>query len=81
LRGAIAAVLSELWMQLEERLPYSCGDLLARIRERGAVEFEYGDEEVRVHGRVPPSLAGDIARAAEEWRRARKARSRDEPNL
>ena len=79
LRKALAAVLSELWVEVEEELPYSAGELLARIRERATVEFEYQDEGVKMHGRVPPSLAGDIVKAAEAWRRARAARSTDAP--
>ena len=74
LRRSIAAVLAELWVETDAPLPYSEGDLLSRIRERGTVEFDYRDEDVRVHGRVPPSLAGDIARASEAWQRVRKER-------
>ncbi len=80
LKDAVASVLSELWIEVDERLPYSAGDLLARTRERGQVEFEYGDEDVGVHGRVPPALAGDIVRTANGWRRVQGTRSTGEPN-
>ena len=79
LKEAVASVLSELWVEVDARLPYSAGDLLARTRERGQVEFEYGDEDVGVRGRVPPALAGDIVRAAEGWRRVQRTRSTGEP--
>jgi len=79
LRDALAVVLSELWIEVDQELPYSAGGLLARIRERGTVDFEYRDEEVHISGRVPPSLAGDVAKASAEWHRARQARSRDVP--
>jgi len=69
----MSAVLAELWVETDLALPYSAGDLLARVRERGAVEFEYGDEDVHIKGRVPPSLAGDLRSAAAAWTRAQKA--------
>ncbi len=74
LRAALVTVLAELWTEVDVLLPYSAGDLLARVRERGTVEFEYGDEEVRVYGRVPPSLAGTVQLVATEWRRAKTRR-------
>ena len=55
-------------------MPYSAGELLARVRERGTVEFEYRDEDVRVQGRVPPSMAGDLHTEAAAWERAQRAR-------
>ncbi|MBN1319203.1 MAG: 50S ribosome-binding GTPase, partial [Thermoleophilia bacterium] len=73
LRDAMAAVLSELWLEIDLSLPYSAGELLARVRERGLVEFEYRDEDVHVQGRVPPSLAGDLHSAARTWARLRRA--------
>ena len=42
------------------RLPYAAGELLARVRERGTVELEYGERDVRVDGRVAPALAGEL---------------------
>jgi GTP-binding protein HflX len=74
LRGRIATVLADLWFDVDLALPYSAGELLARVRERGMVEFEYRDEDVRLHGRVPPSMADDLRAAAFAWERAVKAR-------
>ena len=44
------------------RVPYAAGELLARVRERGAIELEYRDRDVRVRGRVAPALAGRAGR-------------------
>jgi GTP-binding protein HflX len=74
LRGMMATVLAELWLEIDLALPYSAGELLARVRERGTVEFEYRDEDVRIQGRVPPSMAGDLRNAAHAWERALSAR-------
>ena len=74
LRDMIATVLADLWLDIDVAVPYSAGDLLARVRERGTVEFEYRDEDVRIHGRVPPSMAGDLRDAALAWERALKDR-------
>ncbi len=72
LKTKLGLVLAELWLPVDLDLPYSAGELLARVRERGQVTFDYNDEDVRVAGRVPPSLAGELQRAAETWRRARR---------
>jgi GTP-binding protein HflX len=77
LRGLMATVLADLWLEIDLAVPYSVGDLLARVRERGMVEFEYRDEDVRIQGRVPPSMASDLHGAAEAWERALKARKAD----
>ena len=73
LRSKLAAVLSDLWLQVDLSVSYADGELLARVRERGSVTFEYGDEDVRVTGRVPPAMAGELRRKAEAWERARRA--------
>ena len=78
LRTMIATVLADLWLEVDVALPYSAGDLLARIRERGTVDFDYRDEDVRIVGRVPPSMAGDLRDAALAWERAIKARKATE---
>ena len=70
LRLRIASVLADLWDEIDVTLPYSEGELLARVRERGTVEVDYRDAGVRITGRVVPSLAGEL-RAAEA--RARSA--------
>jgi GTP-binding protein HflX len=72
LREELGAVLAELWVEVDAGLPYSDGALLARLRERGAVNLEYLDTEVRVRGRVAPSLAGELAEAARAWRRTQR---------
>ena len=71
LRELMATVLAELWLEIDLAVPYSAGELLARVRERGTVEFEYRDEDVRIRGRVPPSMAGDLHDARPpHWERA-----------
>jgi GTP-binding protein HflX len=60
LRELIATVLAELWVEIDFRLPYSAGELLSRVRERGTVEFDYGEKEIRVQGRVPPAMAAEL---------------------
>jgi GTP-binding protein HflX len=74
LRDAMSTVLAELWVEVDVAVSYSAGELLARVRERGAVEFEYRDEDVHIRGRVPPSLEADLGRAAADWARAQRAR-------
>jgi GTP-binding protein HflX len=73
LKNKLGVVLAELWLQVDVHVPYSMGELLARVRERGQVTFDYNDEDVRVVGRVPPSLAGELQRAGEAWQKARGA--------
>ncbi len=74
LRGMMATVLAELWLDVDLAVPYSAGELLARVRERGNVEFEYRDEDVRIQGRVPPSMIADLQASAGAWQMALKAR-------
>ena len=76
LRGIVATVLADLWLEVDLAVPYSAGELLARVRERGTAVFEYRDEDVRIRGRVPPSMAGELQRAALGWERALRARER-----
>ena len=52
LRAEIAALLASMWVDVDVCLPYAAGELLARVRERGTIELEYGEREVRVVGRV-----------------------------
>jgi GTPase len=70
LRASLAAVLADLWEDVDVTLPYSEGELLARIRERGTVEIEYGGTDVAIRGRVAPAMAGELRAAAERWSRA-----------
>ena len=67
LRAEIAALLASLWEDVDVTLPYTAGELLARIRERGTIELDYRDRDVRVHGRISPALAGEIRAVAERW--------------
>ncbi len=67
LRVELAAVLASLGVDVDLAVPYAAGELLARVRERGAIELEYRDRDVRVHGRVTPALAGELGAAAARW--------------
>jgi GTP-binding protein HflX len=67
LRAALSALLASLWVAVDVHVPYAAGELLARIRERGTVELEYGNRDVRVSGRVAPVLAAELRRVAAEW--------------
>ena len=63
-QAELASLLASMWVSVDVRVPYSAGELLARIRERGTVELEYGPTDVRVHGHVAPGLAGELRNAA-----------------
>jgi GTP-binding protein HflX len=65
LRLSLASAVAGLWEQVDVRLPYSEGELLSRVRQRGTVEVDYGEADVRISGRVVPSLAGELRAAAE----------------
>jgi len=67
LRAEIAALLATLWVDVDAALPYAAGELLARVRERGTVELEYGERDVRIVGRVAPALASELEAAARLW--------------
>jgi GTP-binding protein HflX len=60
LRVELSALLATLWEDVDVSLPYTAGELLARVRERGTIELDYGDIAVRVHGRVAPVLAAEL---------------------
>jgi len=60
-------VLASLWVDVDVSLPYAAGELLARVRERGSIELEYRAGDVRVQGRMAPSLAGEVEAAAARW--------------
>jgi GTP-binding protein HflX len=70
LRAEIASVLASLWVDIDVAVPYTAGELLARVRERGTVEIEYGERDVRIRGRVAPSLAGELEAVAAAWTEA-----------
>ncbi len=67
LRDEVAALLASLWEDVDVAVPYAAGELLARVRERGTVEVEYGQRDVRVRGRVAPALAGELSAASARW--------------
>ena len=67
LRDEIAALLASLWVDVDVAVPYAAGELLARVRERGTVEVEYGQRDVHVSGRVAPALAGELSAVAARW--------------
>ena len=67
---SLSSAMSGLWEHVDVTLPYAEGELLARVRERGTVEVEYGDRDVHIEGRVVPSLAGELRAAAARWDRA-----------
>jgi GTP-binding protein HflX len=70
LRAMLSDVLAELWEEVDVTLPYAAGELLARVRERGTVDLGYRARDVRVRGRVSPSLAGELRAAAARWQAA-----------
>ena len=70
LRGRLSDVLASLWEAVDVVVPYAAGELLARVRERGTVDIAYRARDVRVHGRVTPSLAAALRLAGEQWRAA-----------
>ncbi len=67
LRAEIAAVLASMWVAVDVALPYSAGELLARVRERGTVDTEYREQDVRIVGRVAPGLAGELEAVSARW--------------
>ncbi len=67
LRAEMAALLASLWVDVDVALPYAAGELLARVRERGTVEVEYGERDVRIRGRFAQSLAVELEAAARRW--------------
>jgi GTP-binding protein HflX len=67
LRTGISALLASMWVDIDVAVPYAAGELLARVRERGTVEVDYRERDVRVHGRVAPSLAGELEAVAARW--------------
>ena len=64
LRARLASLLANLWEEVDVSLPYSEGELLSRVRERGTVDIGYRARDVRVRGRVAPSLASELRAAA-----------------
>ncbi len=67
LRAEIAALLATLWVDIDVAVPYTAGELLARVRERGTVDVDYRNRDVRVHGRMAPALASELQAVAARW--------------
>ena len=67
LRTELSALLASLWVDVDVAVPYAAGELLARVRERGTVELDYRDRDVRVRGRIAPSLAGELEAVSARW--------------
>ncbi len=64
LRARLSALLADLWEEVDAVVPYTAGELIARVRERGTVEIEYRGADVRVRGRVAPQLAAELRAVA-----------------
>jgi GTP-binding protein HflX len=73
LRTGLSARLAEPWEEVDVAVPYTQGELLARVRERGTVDLSYRGRDVRVRGRITPSLAGELKAAAAAWRAAARS--------
>ncbi|MGH2512643.1 MAG: GTPase HflX, partial [Candidatus Limnocylindrales bacterium] len=64
LRTELGALIGSLGVAVDLEIPYLAGELIARIRERGSVDLDYGGTAVRVRGRVAPALAGELEAVA-----------------
>ena len=60
LRVELSALLASLWEEVDVRVPYTVGELLARVRERGTIDIEYGARDVRIRGKLAPALAAEL---------------------
>jgi GTP-binding protein HflX len=78
LRTRLAQMLADMWEDVDVALPYSEGELLSRVRERGTVDISYRARDVRVRGRVTPVLAGELRAAG--WRANGRRGSADVPS-
>ena len=66
-RAEIASILASLWVDVDVAVPYTAGELLARVRERGTVDLEYRERRRPISGRVAPALAGELEAIAAGW--------------
>jgi len=64
LKAELSALLASLGVDVDVHVPYTAGELLARVRERGTIELDYQARDVRVRGRVAPALAAELEAAA-----------------
>jgi hypothetical protein len=60
-------------VDVDVTIPYRAGELIARVRERGTVELDYRNTDVRVRGRVSPPLAGELEAVAGRWHESLRA--------
>jgi GTP-binding protein HflX len=60
LRTELSALLATLWVDVDVKVPYTAGELLARVRERGTIELDYRARDVRVRGRVGPARGAGV---------------------
>jgi GTPase len=70
LRTELSALLASLWVDVDVHLPYTAGELLARVRERGTIDLDYQARDVHVRGRVAPALATELEAVAAAARSA-----------
>ena len=81
LRTELSALLASLWVDVDASLPYAAGELLARVRERGTVDLQYRNHDVRVVGRMSPGLAGEVEAIGARWTETLSSRNGSEPHL
>jgi GTP-binding protein HflX len=72
LRLSLSSAIASVWEHIDVTLPYAEGELLSRVRERGTIDVDYREDEVRISGRVVPSLAGELRAAAARWDAAKQ---------
>jgi GTP-binding protein HflX len=80
LRTQLSALLASLWVDVDASLPYAAGELLARVRERGTVDLQYRNRDVRVVGRMSPGLAGEVEAIGARWAETLASRNGSEPH-
>ncbi len=68
-RDRIAAVFREQMVPVDAVVPYARGELVARARTSGDVEEQYEERGVRVSGRLPESMAAELAAAGRNGQR------------
>jgi len=79
LRTELSSLLASLWVDVDASLPYAAGELLARVRERGTVDLQYRNRDVRVVGRMSPGLAGEVEAIGARWAETLASRNGSEP--
>jgi GTP-binding protein HflX len=77
LKAELSALLASLWVDVDVAIPYRAGELLARVRERGTIDLDYRNADVRVTGRVSPPLASELEAVAAKWHKSLRAGGED----